>query len=753
VTRTDWAGGQKRPGLVPWALATAFILILSSFLLAGWRDAPSEPPGPAEPQTKSPSQKASSGALQQKVSGLGSPITVLARNWEKRDNRIFADGNVEIIYKDIKILADQVEVNTDTKDILASGDITIQLPEEVVQATRIFYNMDTRQGRIERADGMLRPNIFYRADILERTGLETFSLTKASLTSCTQPTPRWGFSCSRAKLKKDDYVEMWNSVLKIKKIPVFYIPYFRYPLNRERATGFLMPEIGYSGVKGYVVGEAFYWAIRRNMDATFDVDYYSNKGLGAGLEYRYLFGGGTGGEARLYSFRFKPGQSGSDSLNAYILRLQHNQPLPYNFRLVANVDYQTSFNFLREFDNSFKRAMFSNFRSEAYISRSWSYYNFSVRASRYETLFQGIGDSIITYYLPQATLNSFKIKLFSPLYFSFNSTFTSWKYGWKSEYDNGREKYYRSVGFNPTLSLPFSRIPWLTLNSALSSNLVYYAQSFAPGTRRIVNEPLLQFNYTFDVEMTGPVFYRIFYDAQGAPKVKHLFEPFVSFRYDSPVNEPDRIVTAYGFFRYYQLSYGLTNRVLVKREMPREILTWGLSQTYYFSPEDSPLSIYSYKGQIPRYSDINSYLRFYPFGAYSLDVSVGYNTYNRMLSFVRLSGNLNSYNSPFFLSVSWFKSLNPWFKDTLWDRQQVGVTTRLAQPRFPVEFLGEVEFNILERKLLYSGVSLVYHYQCLDFKADVRIYRYREKPEVQYRISLGLGNIGKTTDFMGGAGF
>jgi LPS-assembly protein len=691
-------------------------------------------------------------ASQVKPSGLEAPITVVAheKRWEK--DRIFASGNVEVHYKDIKVFADQLEVNTQTRDVFASGNVTIQLPREVVTAERIFWNLDTRQGKIEKAAGMIEPSVFYRASVIEGRSGETLSLTKASLTSCTQPSPRWRFSCSRAYLKKDDYVALWGALLTIKKIPIFYWPYIRYPLNRERATGFLMPEVGYSGVKGTILGESFYWAIARNMDATFDADYYSNKGLGGGLEYRYIFSGGTGGEARLYYFHFKPGQSLSSKDNAYIFTLHHNQPLPLGFRLVSNVDYQTSFDFLREFDNNYKRATFSNFRSEAFITRAWSYYNFSVRASRYETLYQSIGDSIITYYLPQATLNSFKIKLFSPLYFSFNTSFTSWKYGWKSEFDEGREKHYQSVGFSPTLSMPFSRIPWLTLNTSLTSNLLYYAQSFTPGTRKIVNEPILQFNYVFGVDMTGPVLYRIFQNAQGENKVKHIVEPSISFRYDSPVAQAGRVITPYGFFRYYQLSYGVTNRIIVKRDMPREIFTLGVNQTYYLSPKDSPLSYYNFQGEIPRFSDISSYVRFYPFGPYSLDASLSYNTYFKSLSFVRLSGNLNSYNSPLFLSLSWFKSMNPWYKDILGDRQQVGVTVRLAPPHFPLEALGEIDLNILERKILYSGISFVYHYQCLDFKGDVRIYNYREKPEFQYRFSFGLGNIGKTTDFMGGLG-
>jgi len=695
----------------------------------------------------------SSASSQETATGPEAPITVLARTWEKTKDRIFAQGDVEVHYKDLKLFADQVEVNTETKDVFASGNVVIQSPDQVISADKAFYNLDSREHTLEHAYGMIQPDIFYRAETIQGQGRDTFNLTKARLTSCTQPTPRWNFSCSRANLKRNDYVEMWNSVFRIKKIPVFYMPYFRYPLNRERSTGFLMPQIGYTGIKGFSFSESFYWAMARNMDATFNVDYYSQKGIGGGLEFRYLLSGGTGGEARLYYFFFKPDPDGTKSPNAYALRLNHNQPLAAGFRLVANVDYQTSFDFLREFDNNFKRASISNYRSEVYISRAWSYYNFSLRASRFETYFQRVGNSIMTYYLPQVSLNSFKIKLFPLLYFSFGSSLTSWKYGWQNQFDSGKENHYDSVSFSPELSLPFSKIPWLTVNSSLTSNFVYYAQSYAPNTREIVSEPIFNSNYVLNVECTGPVFYRIFQSAGGTTKVKHLIEPFINYRYDSPVSESDRIITAYGFFRYHQLTYGLTNRVLVKTDMPRDVFTWGVSQTYYISPEDSPQSIYKWEGEVPDRSDISSYMRFYPGRKYSLDVSTGYSTYSRAFSYLRLGASINSYADPFFLSVSWYRSMNPWYKDVLGDRQQVSIVSRFEIPRLQLEALGEFDYNIQERKLLYSGVSLVYHYQCLDFKADVRVFYYRETPEAQYRFSIGLGNIGKTTDFMGGLGF
>jgi len=759
IMRTDRPAGRATRNKAAPALLLVFLLLLPGRLLFPVETGEPGPLPRDKPQQikrqapqKKPAKRQPT-VRETKTEDKEAPITVLARTWEKTKDRIFAQGDVEVHYKDLKLFADQVEVNTETKDVNAVGNVVIQSPSQVISADKAFYNLDSREHKLERVNGMIQPDIFYRAETIQGEGRESFSLTKASLTSCTQPKPRWNFSCSRANLKRDDYVEMWNSVFRIKNVPVFYMPYFRYPLNRERSTGFLTPQVGYSGVKGFFLGESFYWAIARNMDATFALDYYAAKGFGGGLEYRYLFGEGTGGEAQVYYFVFKREPDGTQSPDAYTLRLKHNQPLPAGFRLVANIDYQTSFDFLREFDNDFKRASVSNYRSEAFISRAWSYYNFSLRASRFETYYRRLDDSITTYYLPQVTLNSFKIKLLSPLFFSFTSNFTSWKYGYQSEFDNGTEKHYDSVGFSPQFSLPFSAIPWLTLNSSLTTNLSYYAQSYAPNTRNIINDPIFYANYVLGFEWTGPVFYRIFQSAGGNTKVKHLFEPFVNYRYDSPINEPDRIITARGFFRYHQLTYGLTNRVLVKTEMPREVFTWGLSQTYYLSPEDSPLSIYEWEGQPPSFSDITSYMRFYPARKYSLDAGSSYNTYFNTFSSIRLGATINSRADPFFLSVSWFRSLNPWRQNVLRDRQQIGLVSRVKIPRLQLEALAEFDYNILERKMLYSGLSLVYHYQCLDFQADVRVFYYRETPEVQYRLTIGLGNIGKTTDFMGGLGF
>jgi len=83
---------------------------------------------------------------------------------------------------------------------------------------------------------------------------------------------------------------MSNVLFKIKKIPVFYVPYLRYPLtDTGRATGFLFPGIGRSNLRGFFLFNSFYWNIKPNVDLTLGLDYYGKAGIGINEEFRYLF--------------------------------------------------------------------------------------------------------------------------------------------------------------------------------------------------------------------------------------------------------------------------------------------------------------------------------------------------------------------------------------------------------------------------------------------------------------------------------
>ena len=445
---------------------------------------------------------------------------------------------------------------------------------------------------------------------------------------------------------------------------------------------------------------------------------------------------------------------------ASIIRVSHNQQLPLGFSLVADVDLQSSYTFLRDFDNNFSRATTSNRRSQVYVSNYFSGFNFSARASRFETYFSSINNSIITEYLPQVSLSSFKMKLINPLFFSFNSSFNRWQYGWQTDFDKDNQKRLQYLNFSPTLSLPLNPFPWLTATTSVSGNLNYYWQSLVPyplnpKQKMIGDSPLFTKNFIFIFDLVGPTFYRVWNDSEGAPAVKNIIEPEITYHYDSPTADSDRIITASNFYyRFHMVTYGLTSHLLVKEDkMPREWVTFGLNQTYYLDAADSPNNRYLWHNRIPNVSDVTTYLRVLPSSAYSLDFAANYNTYHNGFSSIRLGARLGNPKDDFFLNVNWFKSINPWNDLIYLNRHQVNFFGGFKIPALNLEGQGEIDYNISLKELLYAGAALTYHYQCVDFDVDIRIFNFRQLRDVQYSFSIGLGNIGKSMDFLGGMGF
>jgi LPS-assembly protein len=731
----------------------AAALLMAGFVLHSGLSGRSQTVTSNQPQAAQPAQAAPAPAS-------SSEVKITARTQERTKDRVFAAGDVELRSGSILLFADRIEYDPASKDVLAEGNVVAQSDGQVIRAERVRFNLETGRGMVENASGMIPPSILFEAATLERKRNDLFSLTKGRLTACTQPNPRWSFGVSRANVETGDHLDLWNAVVRVKSVPVLYVPYLRYPL-KDRATGFLMPRLGFGGAKGFSVSQGFYWAIAPNMDATVGLDLYLARGTGASLEYRYLFPGGTKGDVNLYYFIYKRDSTGAKPGNSSIVRLNHTQALPFGFSLVANVDYQTSYSFLRDFDDSFQRALVYNRTSQAYLARSWRHFNFSARVSRFETYFSQVGDANVSTSLPQINFNIFKTRLFAPLYFSLTSSFVRSQYGWKSDFTAGTERRSSKLAVNPTLSLPFASIPWLTATTSVTANLAYYGQSLDPGgSGAIVDDPFFAGNILAGIDIVGPVFFRLFRGKDGRARLKNIIEPYASYQYDSPTRNADRIVTNYGFFRYHQASYGFTSRFLFKSgDRVVEVFSLALGQIYYFSPADGPLSRFLVDGEPPRFSEITGTLRFYPQAKFSFDASAGYNPYYQNLASLRLSATAGAKADGDFLTLTWFSSRNPWITGVdpalipLYNRDQIGGLAGLRLPSLDLDLQLEADYNIRERKLLYTGAQVTYHYQCVDFLVDVRAYYFRDAPDVQVRFSLGLGSIGKTLGFLEGFGF
>jgi LPS-assembly protein len=222
----------------------------------------------------------------------------------KETSTYIAAGNVKIHKADVIIEADEIIYNELTSDIVATGNVTYKDPDVSISADKALLNLEKKTGKLHNAE------IFYKKDNyyifgkeIEKKGENYYSSPEAVFTTCDGPSLAWCFKGEDLEAVAGDSLKAKDVSFRIKNIPVLYIPYFRAPVLAERKTGLLIPLIGYSDVRGFNMNIPFYWAISDNRDATFYLDIYTKRGIGEGLEYRYVEPFNIRGEWWIYHLR------------------------------------------------------------------------------------------------------------------------------------------------------------------------------------------------------------------------------------------------------------------------------------------------------------------------------------------------------------------------------------------------------------------------------------------------------------------
>jgi LPS-assembly protein len=202
---------------------------------------------------------------------------------------IKADGKVEMTWQDMTMTADHATFNRTTHTLTATGNVHLLKAGDTLSGDQLV--MDTETGRAEMENGrifMTQGN--FRADgkQIARLGESDYALRSGGLTTCDAATPSWKFGASELDVTLEEFATGKNVVFYVKDIPVFYFPYLILPVKRERQSGLLFPRFGNSSKRGLFVDIPFYWAISESQEATIDLDVQTKRGVGIGVDYRYL---------------------------------------------------------------------------------------------------------------------------------------------------------------------------------------------------------------------------------------------------------------------------------------------------------------------------------------------------------------------------------------------------------------------------------------------------------------------------------
>jgi hypothetical protein len=523
-----------------------------------------------------------------------------------------------------QIFADELLWNKVTGEFEASGNVLLVSPTARLSAERVVFNTKTGLGTFYTASGTaslgtrgvedksmfgtLEPDVYFYGETIEKIADDKYRIKRGGFTTCVQPTPRWDIVSGSATINLEDYAILRNAVVRVKDVPVFYLPVMYYPIQSDdRATGFLLPTYGRSLYRGQSVSNAFFWAINRSQDVTLMHDWFTKTGQGVGSEYRYMAAPGSEGNFRAYWLNEKEAvfdldggeTSVSPARRSYELAGNLAQNLPGGFRARARVDYFSSLATQQLYSTNIYEASRAQRTISGSVTGVWGGVSITSNFNRSE-LFSSRTSSTINGYAPSlsASLSSKRLgKL--PVYFGVTSEASKVVYTLRNdnvEQDLGLLRFDAS----PTIRAALTNWAFLNVNTSATFRHSYFSESIVDGVQEEV--PLSRQYMDFRTEVIGPVFSRVFTPQNAfADRVKHVIEPNFGVQKTTSFENQNAVPTTTSTYDFVvggvtRLNYGLTNRLLVRKASsnaeaqpasaaPRELLSVSVAQSYYSEAE------------------------------------------------------------------------------------------------------------------------------------------------------------------------
>ena len=207
-------------------------------------------------------------------------------------------------------------------------------------------------------------------------------MREARYTTCPPGQDDWFLKAERIELDKHSATgRARNVVLEFMHVPLFYFPYFSFPLGDERHSGFLTPRFGYGNKLGFVAATPYYLNLAPNYDATLTPRTMSRRGLQLQSEFRYMRPGGAG----LIEADYLPNDEQTDSYRA-AGSLRYGQYFSPYWLAATDLQWASDINYFTDLGSTTHITSRTHLPRIAQLNYGDAHWRFSARAAGYQTL-------------------------------------------------------------------------------------------------------------------------------------------------------------------------------------------------------------------------------------------------------------------------------------------------------------------------------------------------------------------------------
>ncbi|MDP4206069.1 MAG: putative LPS assembly protein LptD, partial [Bacteroidota bacterium] len=359
--------------------------------------------------------------------------------------RAYLYKNGKIVYKDIQLTADYIELDMAKKEVFAHGlmnDSSKTMKGRPIfkdkdgeyEADTLRYNFNTKKAVVfgiltEQEGGIVMSNK------AKKTKENEFCMVDGKYSTCDAEHPHFYLKLTKAKVIPKKMIVTGPAYLVLEDFPIIFpfLPFGYFPNSTTYTSGVLIPTYGEENQRGFFLRDGgYYWAANEYFDAAVRSEIYSKGSwgikLGSNYKLRYKFSGNL-------DFRYADNVFGEKGLSNYYktkdfsLMWSHSQDSKANpsQTFSASVNFSTS-GYDRNNSFSAQRYLTNSKSSSVSFTKKWDNSPFSMSMNLRHS--QNSRDSTITLSLPEMTFTMNRI------------------YPFKRKEAVGKEYFWEKIGFS-----------------------------------------------------------------------------------------------------------------------------------------------------------------------------------------------------------------------------------------------------------------------------------------------------------------
>jgi len=332
------------------------------------------------------------------------PLNASATSTEAQDKVATMKDDVQISQGYRQVRSDTAILDQEERTATLEGNVQLREPGLLMLGTKAHFNLDSGELAVDDATWVFHESaIRGTAGTVARQEDGLIFIDNATYTSCEPGNNTWTMAAANIAIDPQTGMATAKHVrIKVKDVPIIYLPWIRYPVDGRRASGLLFPEISVSDKNGFDYAQPIYLNLAPNYDATITPRYMQERGEMLELELRHLsrltettLGGGwlsddDGGDVSIDPITGLKPFEGEDR---WLAMLDHRGGIGERWSTTIDYTKVSDEDYFRDIGNATLEARSqTHLKQSAGLNYNLDHWRFGVSATEYQTLINNTDD-------------------------------------------------------------------------------------------------------------------------------------------------------------------------------------------------------------------------------------------------------------------------------------------------------------------------------------------------------------------------